>query len=54
MHSENRNRPDLIFLQIDPSPYIARQRFLAHKCALQSVDGYDIHDCPTIDPLKPH
>ena len=28
------NERDLIFLQIDPSPYMARERFMAHKCAM--------------------
>jgi len=28
---------DLIFVQADPSNYIARQRFMAHKCALGNV-----------------
>ncbi|CAD8207800.1 unnamed protein product [Paramecium octaurelia] len=46
--------PDLIVLQLDPSPYLARQRFLAHKCALQNVEGYEMYDTPLIDPLKPH
>lgn len=35
-------RPDLICLQMDPSRYIARQRFLAHKHAQQEVEDYDI------------
>lgn len=28
---------DLIFLQIDPSEYLARQRFMSHKCAMGKV-----------------
>lgn len=36
------NHPDLIFLQIDPAPYLARQRYLAHKCALKGVEDYEI------------
>jgi hypothetical protein len=46
--------PDLVFLQIDPSAYIARQRFLGHKCALNGVEDYDIRDTRAIDPLSPH
>ena len=36
------NHPDLIFLQINPGPYLARQRYLAHKCALKGVEEYQI------------
>jgi len=36
------NHPDLIFLQINPGPYLARQRYLAHKCALKGVEDYQI------------
>lgn len=39
---------------MDPSPYIARQRFLAHKCALKGVEDYKITDTFLIDPNKPH
>jgi hypothetical protein len=28
---------DLLFLQIDPSEYMARQRFMSHKCAMGKV-----------------
>lgn len=35
-------RPDLIYLQLDPSQYIARQRYMAHKCALKETEDYDI------------
>lgn len=34
--------PDLIFIQMEPMPYIARQRFLSHKCALHEVEDYDV------------
>lgn len=30
-------KPDLIVLQIDPSEYIARERWAAHKCALKKM-----------------
>jgi len=33
--------PDLIFLQIDPMPFMVRQRFMAQKCALHEVEDYD-------------
>lgn len=36
-----RYSPDLIFLQMEPMPYIIRQRFLSHKCALHEVEDYE-------------
>jgi hypothetical protein len=39
---------------LDPSAYIARQRFLAHKSALNEVEGYDKHDAMYLDPWKPY
>jgi len=33
--------PDLIFLQIDPMPYLVRQRYMAHKCAMNEVEDYE-------------
>lgn len=47
------NHPDLVFLQINPEPYIARQRFLAHKCALNEVEDYDVRGVTSIDPTIP-
>ena len=35
------NHPDLIFLQVNPEPYLVRQRFLSHKCALKGVEDYE-------------
>lgn len=46
--------PDLIFLQLDPCKYIARQRFLSHKCALQGEEDYHESGVDMIDPLKPY
>ena len=37
-----KTQPDLIFLQMEPMPYIVRQRFMAHKCALYDVEDYDV------------
>ena len=37
-----KNMPDLIFLQMDPMPFIVRQRYMSHKCALNEVDDYDV------------
>jgi len=33
--------PDLIFLQIDPMPYLVRQRYMAHKCAMNEIEDYE-------------
>lgn len=33
--------PDLIFLQMEPMPYLVRQRYCAHKNALHEVEDYD-------------
>jgi hypothetical protein len=27
---------------MDPMPYIVRQRFMAHKCAMNEVEDYDL------------
>lgn len=45
--------PDLIFLQIDPMPYVTRQRYLSHKCALNNVEGYDIKGVENLNEPKP-
>ncbi|KAL4452933.1 hypothetical protein ABPG74_002498 [Tetrahymena malaccensis] len=47
------NNPDLLFIQMDPSPFMARQRFMAHKCALKGVEDYEVNALEQIDPLKP-
>lgn len=44
---------DLIFLQVDPSNYVARQRFLSHKCALGGVEDYRKDGVDMIDPHVP-
>ena len=44
---------DLLFLQVDPSDYMARQRFLSHKCALGKVEDYRLDGIEIIDPHKP-
>ncbi len=44
---------DLMFLQIDPSEYIARQRFMSHKCAMGKVEDYRLDGIQLIDPHKP-
>jgi hypothetical protein len=44
---------DLIFLQIDPSAYIARERFMAHRCAMGEVEDYRLDGIRLIDPHKP-
>lgn len=37
VHEHTVEGVDLVYLQIDPSEYIARQRFLSHKCAMGKV-----------------
>ena len=44
---------DLVFLQVDPSEYLARQRFMSHKCALGKVEDYRLDGITLIDPHKP-
>ena len=44
---------DLLFLQIDPSEYIARQRFMSHKCAMGKVEDYRLDGIELVDPLRP-
>ena len=41
-------------MELDPSAYIARQRFLAHKCGLKGVEEYDTKGIENIDPCAPH
>lgn len=43
--------PDLVYLQMNPAPFVARQRFLSHKCALKDVEDYSIHGIKNIDPI---
>ena len=45
--------PDLIFLQIDPMPYMTRQRYIAHKCALNEVEDYDEQAVQNLNDPKP-
>ena len=45
--------PDLIFLQIDPMPYMVRQRYIAHKCALNEVEEYDEQGVENLMDPKP-
>lgn len=44
---------DLLFLQVDPSEYIARQRFMSHKCAMGNVEDYRLDGIDLIDPHRP-
>ena len=37
-----KQQPDLLYLQVDPMPYITRSRYMAHKCALNEVEDYDV------------
>lgn len=48
-----KHYPDIIFLQLDPMPYITRQRYLSHKCALNGVEGYEIKGVENLNDPKP-
>lgn len=41
---------DLLFLQIDPSAYMARERFMSHRCAMGEVEDYRKDGIHLIDP----
>lgn len=49
----DRMHPDLIFVQMDPSNFIARQRFLAHKSALKGVEDYELKGIHSMNPETP-
>jgi len=44
---------DLMYLQLDPSDYMARQRFMSHKCAAGNVEDYRLDGIELIDPHRP-
>lgn len=44
---------DLLFLQIDPSAYMARERFMSHRCAMGNVEDYRLDGVHMIDPHRP-
>jgi hypothetical protein len=48
-----RNHPDLVFLQLPPENFMARQRFLSQKSALKGVEDYDPKALPSINPETP-
>jgi hypothetical protein len=39
---------------MDPSAYLARQRFMSHKCAMKEVEDYDKKSIEVMDPSKPY
>lgn len=49
----SKTYPDLIFVQIDPMPYITKQRYLSHKCALNGVEGYSEKGIENLNEPKP-
>lgn len=49
-----RMHPDLTFLQLDPSNFIARQRFMSHKSALSGVEDYEVNGIHSINPEAPY
>jgi hypothetical protein len=54
MRSLERNHPDLVFLQMSPENFIARQRFLSHKSALKGVEDYDVKAIDNLNPQTPY
>lgn len=44
---------DLMFVEVDPSDWVARQRFMAHKCAMGKVEDYRLDGVELIDPHRP-
>ena len=46
--------PDLVFLQMEPMPYIFRQRFMSHKCALNEVEDYNVKAIDDLNHPMPH
>ena len=54
MTATTKNMPDLIFLQIDPMPFIVRQRYMSHKCALNEVEDYDVRAIENLNFAAPY
>lgn len=48
-----QSNPDLIMIQMDPMPYITRQRYLSHKCALNGVEDYNVKSIENLNEPKP-
>jgi len=44
----------LIFLQFDPMPYMVRQRYMSHKCAMNEVEDYNIKAIEDFNHPMPH
>lgn len=42
MKALTKTNPDLLYLQIDPMPYVTRQRYMSHKCALHGIEEYSV------------
>lgn len=53
MSAFTRHRPDLVFLQMSPENFIARQRFLSQKHALKGIEDYDVKAIECFDPHVP-
>lgn len=49
-----RMHPDLVFVQMDPSHFMARQRFLSHKSALKGVEDYNVKAINSTNPEAPY
>ena len=46
--------PDLIFLQMEPMPFITRQRYMSHKCAMHEVEEYSLKGVPDFGHPNPY
>lgn len=49
-----KTQPDLIFLQLDPMPFVVRQRYISHKCALHEVEDYNIKGVQNLNYPYPY
>jgi hypothetical protein len=54
MRSLERDHPDLVFLQMSPENFLARQRFLSHKSALKGIEDYNVKAIDCFNPEKPY
>lgn len=54
LEAVGKTMPDLIFIQMDPMPYIVRQRFMAHKCAMNEVEDYDLRAVKNLNFPAPY
>ena len=39
---------------MEPMPFVVRQRYMAHKCALHEVEDYDVKGVADLNFPRPH